>query len=144
MLYIDTSVLVALHVRESSSPAVLAWYAAVADKSDLVSATWCVTEFGSALGLKLRTAQINEKYAQEAWKKFQSLMNGDLRLLPMEQDDFHQAALLTLDAESGIRAGDALHLNCAQRSGARQIATLDAVMARNARRLKIKPVDFGV
>ena len=48
--------------------------------------------------------------------------------------------MMTLDAESGLRAGDVLHLACAVQAGATSIATLDEVLGRNARRLKIKPV----
>jgi predicted nucleic acid-binding protein len=50
---------------------------------------------------------------------------------------------MTLDAASALRAGDALHLACAELAGVKGIATLDAVMARNAVRLKIKPVAFA-
>jgi len=105
-----------------------------------VSATWCVTEFGSALGMKQRIAQLDAAQAQQAWDRFQRLVANDLRLLPVEPADFHRAALLTLDATSGIRAGDALHLACAERAGARSLATLDKVMAGNALRVKLKPV----
>jgi predicted nucleic acid-binding protein len=138
MIYVDTSALVALIVNEPGSAAVSAWYAAA--RSELVSAAWCVTEFGSALGLKQRTAQLDADQAQQAWERFQRLVANDLRLLPVEAMDFHRAALLTLDAASGMRAGDALHLACAERAGAKGIATLDAVMARNAQRMKLKPV----
>jgi predicted nucleic acid-binding protein len=138
MVYVDTSALVALIVKEPGSGGVAGWYASV--KSDLVSVAWAVTEFGSALGLKQRTAQLNAAQAQAAWARFERLVANDLRLLPVEVTDLHRAAMLTLDAASGIRAGDALHLACAERAGAKSIATLDAVMARNAQRLKIKAV----
>jgi predicted nucleic acid-binding protein len=138
MIYVDTSAVVALIVNEPGSAAVAAWYAAT--KSELVSAAWCVTEFGSALGMKQRTGQLDAAQAQQAWDRFQRLVANDLRLLPVEPPDFHRAALLTLDAASGIRAGDALHLACAERAGAKGLATLDAVMARNAPRVKLKPV----
>lgn len=138
MIYLDTSAIVALIVKEPDSPAVSAWYAAA--RSELVSAAWCVTEFGSALGMKQRTSQLDADQAEQAWGRFQRLVANDLRLLPIETVDFHRAALLTLDAASRIRAGDALHLACAERAGAKGIATLDAVMAKNAQRVKIKPV----
>ena len=48
MVYVDTSVLVALHLDEAKSADVARWYAACTD--ELVSAMWCVTEFASALG----------------------------------------------------------------------------------------------
>ena len=135
-VYVDTSALVALVVREPDSARVAAWYAA--SRSELVCAAWCVTEFASALGIKQRTAQIDAVQARTAWEHFERLTGNDLRLLPVEPVDFHRAAVLAL--ASGIRAGDALHLACAERGGTKGIATLDAVMARNAQRLKIKPV----
>jgi predicted nucleic acid-binding protein len=140
MVYVDTSALVALIVNEPGSASVAAWY--LAAKNELVSATWCVTEFGSALGLKQRTGQLDAGQARAAWQRFERLVASDVRLLPVETVDFHRAAMLTLDAESGIRAADALHLACAERSGARGLATLDGVMAKNARRVRLKPVSL--
>ena len=64
----------------------------------------------------------------------------DLRLLPAAPANFHRAAQLLLDATSTLRAGDALHLACAQTAGAKHMATLDDVLSRNAQHLKIKPV----
>jgi uncharacterized protein len=141
MIYVDTSALVALIVNEPGSVGVSAWYAAT--RSELVSAAWCVTEFGSALGLKQRTAQLDVDQARAAWERFERLVANDLRLLAVEPVDFHRAALLTLDAASGIRAGDALHLACAERAGAKSLATLDKVMAGNAARVRLKPVPLS-
>ena len=138
MVYVDTSALVALIVNETGSEAVAAWYEA--SRGDLVSAAWCVTEFGSALAIKQRTAQLNADQAHAAWTRFERLVANDVRLLPVEPVDFHRAAMLTLDAASGLRAADALHLACAERAGARSLVTLDAVMAKNARRVKLKSV----
>lgn len=130
MVYVDTSVLVALFTREEKSAAVSAWYGASGE--ELVTAVWCVTEFASALGIKRRTGQMDEEQAREAWRQFERLCAGDLRLLPLEPPAFHRAAALTLDAASGLRAGDALHLAAALEVGAKRLATLDEVQARNA------------
>lgn len=138
MVYVDTSVLVSLLVKEGHSAAAFAWYGG--EKSPLVSATWCVPEFASALGIKQRTGAIDGPKAESAWRRFENLLAADLRLLAVEPIHFHRAAELVLDAATALRAGDALHLACAEAAGAKQIATLDAVMSRNARRLKIKPV----
>ena len=140
MVYVDTSVIVALIVNEAASPAVAKWYAGT--KAELVCAAWCVPEFASALGIKQRTGQLNEGQARDAWHRFERLVTMDLKLLPMEPTAFHKAALLVLDARSALRAGDALHLACAEQAQVKSVATLDAVMARNAQLLKIKPVQF--
>jgi uncharacterized protein len=141
MVYIDTSALVALIVNEASSAAVAKWYAS--SKTELVSAAWCVTEFASALGIKQRTGHLDATQAKQAWGRFERLVAGDIRLLPIEAADFHRAAMLTLNAASALRAGDALHLACAERFGAKTVATLDAVMAGNAQRMKLKVVAFA-
>lgn len=140
MVYLDTSALVALIVNEPHSAAVSTWYFGV--KGGLVSAAWCVTEFASALSIKRRTGQIDRAQAETAWATFGRLAANDLQLLPLEAAHFHRAAMLVLDASSSLRAGDALHLACAEHAGVKSIATLDDVMARNAARLKIKPVPF--
>lgn len=141
MVYVDTSVLVALITHESSTASVARWYTAT--KADLVSATWCVTEFASALGIKQRTGQMNDEQARTAWARFGRLVANDLKLLSLAPADFHLAATLTLDPARALRAGDALHLACAVQAGAKSMATLDDVMLRNAQRLKIKAVVFA-
>jgi predicted nucleic acid-binding protein len=141
VVYVDTSALVALIVNEAGSAAVARWYAAT--KAELVSAVWCVPEFASALGIKQRTGQLDSRQAQEAWARFERLVANDVKLLPVNPSDFHRAAVMALDSSSALRAGDALHLSCAEKADAKGVATLDAVMARNAQRLKIKPVAFA-
>ncbi len=141
VVYMDTSAMVALIVNEPHSAAVASWYAA--SKAELVSAAWCVPEFASALGIKQRTGQLDAQQARDAWQRFDRLVANDLRLLPVEPADFHRAAVMTLNAGSALRAGDALHLACAEHAHAKSVATLDEVMARNAQRLKIKLVAFA-
>jgi uncharacterized protein len=132
---------VALILNEASSMVVATWY--VSSKADLVSAAWCVPEFTSALGIKQRTGHPNAGQAKQAWQRFERLVAGDVRLLPVDPADFHRAALMTQGDASALRAGDALHLACAERAGAKTVATLDAVMAGNAKRLKLKTVVFA-
>ena len=138
MVYVDISVLVPLFLNEPHSVAVAAWYAR--EKRELVAAAWSVAEFASALGIKQRTGAIDAQQAQDAWTRFERMVAGDLRLLPVEPAHFHRAAELVLDAASGLRAGDALHLACAEAAGAKHMATLDDVLGRNAQRLKITPL----
>jgi predicted nucleic acid-binding protein len=138
MVYVDTSVLVPLFLHEPHSAAVAHWYAH--EKAELVAAAWCVPEFASALGIKQRTAAINAQQAQDAWARFQRMAQADLRLLPVEPPHFYRAAELVLEPNHSLRAGDALHLACAETAGVQHMATLDEVLSRNAQRLKIKPV----
>jgi predicted nucleic acid-binding protein len=140
MLYVDTSVLVALCTHESKTEDVVKWYANCTD--ELVSAAWCVTEFASAMGLKQRTGQLTESQAQSAWLQFERICANDLELLPVDAMTFHKAAMLTMDASAGLRAGDALHLACAMEAKVKGLVTLDVVLAKNAKRVKVKPVEI--
>jgi len=136
MVYVDTSVLVALHLNEPRSADVARWYGACAE--ELVAAAWCVTEFASALGIKQRTGRITGAEAQAAWQRFERLCANDLKLLPVEPATFYRAAVMMLDAETGLRAGDSLHLAAALEAKAKSMATLDDVLAKNAKRLKLR------
>jgi uncharacterized protein len=138
VVYVDTSILVPLFLNEPYSVAAVDWYAR--ERSELVAAAWCIPEFASALGIKQRTGAIDAEQARGAWARFERMVAADLRLLPVEPANFHRAAELVLDAASALRAGDALHLACAEAAGAKQMATLDDVLRRNAQRLGIKPV----
>jgi predicted nucleic acid-binding protein len=140
MVYVDTSVLVALYTKEIKSADVSRWYASCTD--ELVSAVWCVSEFASALGIKQRTGQISANEGEAAWMQFERMCANDLQLLPIEQGTFHRAAVLTLDAASGLRAGDALHLAAALDNKVKSIATLDDVLAKNAKRMKLKQINI--
>ena len=53
------------------------------------------------------------------------------------------ATAVALGASTGLPAGDALHLACAEQSGAKSIATLNAALGGNAQRLKTKSVVFS-
>ena len=141
MIYLDTSVLVALLVNEPRSDAVVRWYGR--STAELVAAVWCVPEFASALGIKQRTGQLDARQATDAWERFGRLVAGDVRLLPVEPAHFHRAAQLAIDAATSLRAGDALHLACAEQMGAKSMATLDDVMGSSAQRMKMKRVLFS-
>lgn len=140
MLYVDTSVLVALCTNEEKTADVVNWYADCTE--ELASAAWCVTEFASAMGLKQRTGQLTQEQAQTAWMQFERICANDLQLLPVEATTFHKAAVLTMDASAGLRAGDSLHLACAMQAKAQGMVTLDAVLAKNAKRFKVRPVSI--
>jgi uncharacterized protein len=138
MIYVDTSVLVALCTKEAKTADVVQWYAECTQ--ELVSAAWCVTEFASAMGLKQRTGQLTAEQAHTAWTLFERVCANDLQLLPVEAITFHKAAMMTMNVASGLRAGDALHLACAVEAKSKSMATLDVVLAKNAKLFKVKPV----
>ncbi len=131
MIYLDTSAAVPLFVQEPASNAVDAWYESCADP--LVSSDWIVTEFASALSIKVRRGAIAEKQAKAAWKDFEAFCRAGLRLVPVSRQAFDAAAQMVRDVASGLRCGDSLHLAMALEVGAAGLATADGTLEKNAK-----------
>ena len=141
MIYLDTSAAVPLFVAEPSSDLVDRWFSAC--DVCVISSDWMVTEFASALSIKERSGTLTAKDAKAAWRSFEKFCQLGLRLAPVSRNAFEDAAKLVLEPSRGLRSGDALHLAVAREIGAKAISTLDATMASNAKRLKVKTVEFS-
>jgi predicted nucleic acid-binding protein len=140
MVYVDTSVVVALLTVEPRTPEIITWFGGLRDTP--TTSDWLLTEFSSALSIKLRTGQINEGQARQVRKEFELLAGGGLRIIPVSRDAFRQAAEMVKLHDHGLRAGDSLHLAVALELKAGHMATLDTTLAVNAKRLGIGLVKF--
>ncbi|PRD58476.1 type II toxin-antitoxin system VapC family toxin [Phyllobacterium myrsinacearum] len=127
MLYLDTSVLVAALTLESQTARVLDWLASQQAEKLAVS-DWTITEFSSALSLKVRTGQLQAPQRNRSLAAFHRLVSESLETLPVTGLMFRSAAQMADRHVSGIRAGDALHLAVAIHHGA-TIYTLDRKFA---------------
>jgi len=127
MFYLDTSVLVAALGREAATERVRGWLAQQ-EAGSLAISPWVVTEFSSALSIKLRTGQIDLSWRAAALSEFRTLVDEACTVLPIEAAQFEAAARLVDRHELGLRAGDALHLAVAAAHDA-EVATLDRRMA---------------
>lgn len=132
MVYLDTSALVALVANEPSAPALKRWLAG-ADATMLCSSDWCVPEAASALSLKVRTGQLDEAQADAAWQAFGAACDSLLQLLSVHAADYATAAQMCRVPQAQLRAGDALHLAVALRSGCEAILAFDRNLNKNAR-----------
>lgn len=131
MIYLDTSVAIPMFVPEPTSDAVDAWMESC--DSPLVSSDWILTEFASALSIKVRRGELAQKQANAAWKDFEEFCRSGLRLLPVTRRAFEQAALMARDVHSSLRSGDSLHLAMAIEAGAPALATADSNLEKNAK-----------
>lgn len=123
MLYLDTSLLVAAVTPEDRTAQVQQWLADQ-DPNDLHISDWVITEFSSALSIKLRSGHVDEDQRARALAAFTSMIEESVAVLHVSRDDFHTAAHFTDQAGIGLRAGDALHLAVASAHGA-TLCTLD-------------------
>ncbi|WP_373489269.1 type II toxin-antitoxin system VapC family toxin [Blastomonas sp.] len=123
MIYLDTSLLVALLCREPRSIELLDWFATY-EKHGFSVSHWNNVEFSSALSIKIRTGQISETQASMAQAELTTLLNNSFNVLPITELDYAKASEFSGVWKLGLRAPDALHLAIAQRFGV-SFATLD-------------------
>jgi uncharacterized protein len=131
MLYIDTSVFVAALTFEPESSRIQAWLASQ-NVDDLVLSEWVITEFSSALALKLRTGQLELVHRNRALAAFTDLVRNSLKVLKINSTHFRSAAKIADQYTLGIRAADALHLALTIGDGA-TLCTLDRRLAEGGR-----------
>jgi len=135
-LYLDTSLLVAALTNEAETARMQAWLAAQ-PPDELTISDWVVTEFSSALSIKLRTGQLQPAHRADALAMFTRLTADSFTLLPISGLQFRTAARYADQYTLGLRAGDALHLAICADHGA-TLCTLDRRLGEAGAALGVK------
>ncbi len=133
MVYLDTSFILPLFVREKASEQVAAMLQQIPSEEMTIS-SWTKTEFVSALARRVRMREISSEMAETAIVYFAETLENSCTLLLPNQEDFETAISLLRDFKSGLRAGDALHLALVLNYKMDALYTLDngfAVVAKN-------------
>src|SRR6516162_7959877 len=123
MLYLDTSLLVAALTNETETERIQGWLGQQAE-GDLAISDWVVTEFSSALSIKLRAGHIEPAHRADALAMFARLTTDSFLVVPVARSQFRAAARLADQHSLRLRAGDALHLAVCADHGA-TLCTLD-------------------
>ncbi len=134
MLYLDTCLLVALFIPEPDSVAVRIWFDTQVDQTLAIS-DWTLTEFASAMGIKVRSKSLKPDFARRAGGLMQSLAADSLQVFTPARADYAAASEYLGRHVLGLRAGDALHLAIARNQGADGLCTLDRGFIKAGRRL---------
>ena len=98
------------------------------DAETLAISDWVITEFSTALSIKLRTGQLSIDERAVSLAGFSRLIAESLTVLPISGLHFRAAARFADLHRSGLRAGDALHLAVAGDHGA-TLCSLDRRLA---------------
>jgi predicted nucleic acid-binding protein len=140
MIYIDTSALVPAFIREPKSDAILSWLENSGER--LVVSEWAITEFSSAVAIKMRTGEIDPGIAKQARTRVLRFAQEHCSIAVPQRAEFRRAAQLASDPDLKLRAGDALHLAIAEASKARGILCLGETMAFGAREIGLEVVSL--
>jgi len=138
MIYIDTSALVPIFIREPKSEAVVQWLESSGER--LAISEWSLVEFASAAAIKVRLRQAAPSLVKQAIAKVRDFAQKHCTVAIPGRDEFRRAAELAGDETLKLRAGDALHLAIAGMLNAQGILCLDDAMIQSAKSLGMNVV----
>jgi hypothetical protein len=133
MIYLDTSALVPVFIREPKSEAVIAWLESSGER--LAISEWSLVEFASAAAIKVRTGQAVANLAKQAMARVREFADKHCTVAVPGREEFRRAAELAGDDALKLRAGDALHLAIAGSLNVQGILCLDEAMIGSAKLL---------
>lgn len=129
MVYFDTSFPAPLLLPEPTSAAVEGFVAGIAPGTLAVS-QWTRVEFASLLARLVRMAELDRQAAAETGAAFEEMVKESFVVWLPDAADYQLARIFLGRPETGLRAGDALHLAVASNHGAQAIYTLDRKLLR--------------
>jgi uncharacterized protein len=134
ILYLDTSVLLSLHLNDSKTEVVTNRLSRT--KYDFAVSAWGVTEAASALGILVRRREVDPRLAVEVLENI-GLLVAESQLFPVDADAYRMATQWLSDFHLGLRAGDALHTAICKTHDV-TMTTTDRPLLRIAKKLRVK------
>ena len=141
MRYFDTSFLVPLVIPEATSESVIACFQGFST-DDFAVSDWTRVELASMLAREVRMGDLNPAAATQAARMFESMIAESFTVLLPDRKDFNTARDWLCRFETGLKAGDALHLAVAANHDAHEIVSLDKRMIASGKILGL-PTSAG-
>ena len=142
MNYFDTSFVTPLFRPEPTSAAVNKFFREAAE-TGLVTSHWTRAEFSSLVARDLRMRLIDQARAASLDSSFEAALAQSFTLIMPTVEDIDLCKWYLQRYETGLRAGDALHLAIAKNNNAHAIYSLDDKMIRAGKLLGL-PVSRGI
>ncbi len=142
MHYFDTSFLAPL-VREERSSTRVGRFMAGLPTGELAISRWTEVEFASLLARDVRMGAIAPDEARMVDALLEDVVLQSFIVLLPSGDDYERARHYLRNYETGLRAGDALHLAIAGNHRAKAIYSLDKTMIKAGKVLGL-PVSAGI
>lgn len=142
MYYFDTSFLAPLILQEPTSIKVERFMTRL-PAGELAISHWTRVEFSSLLAREVRMGSLDRQAARDADAQFETVVTESFVVLLPNADDFSLAKAYLGNYETGLRAGDALHLAIARNHGAKSIYSLDKTLLKAGKLLGV-PASAGI
>jgi uncharacterized protein len=142
VLYFDTSFLAPLIVPEATSDKIAAFIRRL-PAEELTVSHWTRVEFSSLIAREVRMGELDVRAAIRADDRFESMVEESFSVILPSADDFGLAKRYLRQFETGLRAGDALHLAIARNHRAAVIYSLDKTLVKAGKILDL-PVRMGI
>ena len=142
MLYFDTSFLAPLVLPESTSDKIAAFVRRL-PVEELTVSHWTRVEFSSLIARDVRMSVLDAAAGARADARFEAMVDASFAVLLPSADDFGLAKRYLGKFNTGLRAGDALHLAIAGNRQAAAIYSLDKGLLMAGRLLDL-PVSMGI
>jgi predicted nucleic acid-binding protein len=142
LLYFDTSFLAPLILPEATSDKVAAFVGKLSGEPFTIS-HWTRVEFSSLIAREVRVGGLDPRAAERADARFEAMVDASFAVLLPNANDFGLAKQYLGKFETGLRAGDALHLAIAKNHRAEFIYSLDKTLLKAGRLLDL-PVSLGI
>jgi len=142
MRYFDTSALTPL-VREEDTTSRMAEFVALLPAGELAVSRWTEVEFASLLARHVRMGAIQGGDAAGLDALFEDVIRQSFVVWSLRDEDYALARRYLRRYETGLRAGDALHLAIAGNRGAEVVYSLDKGMIKAGKALGL-PMSRGI
>lgn len=142
MRYFDTSFLAPVILPEAASEPV-AGFLETLPTEDLAVSHWTRVEFSSLLAREVRMGGLSADAARAAGARFEAMIEESFAVLLPSGADFDLARAFLGRFETGLRAGDALHLAVAANRGAEAFYSLDRQLIEAGRHFGV-PASTGI
>ncbi len=142
MLYFDTSFLAPLILQEATS-AKIERFMIGRPAGELAVSHWARLEFSSLLAREVRMGGLDGQAARDADALFEAVVRESFVVLLPNAGDFDLAKEYLGNHETGLRAGDALHLAIAKNHRAEAIYSLDKTLLKAGKLFGV-PVNVGI
>jgi predicted nucleic acid-binding protein len=142
VLYFHTSFLAPLIFPEATSDKIAAFVRRL-PAAELAVSHWTRVEFSSLIAREVRMSGLDTQAARRADARFEAMVDESFSVLLPNAADFGLAKRYLGQFETGLRAGDALHLAVAKNHRAAVIYSLDKRLLKAGKILDL-PVKMGI